>query len=367
MKNILWYLKKYGNESFEKLPFNEIDALIFSEIGYLNLELFSNDQNEKVYIKDVLKKENAKKLAYGSTVRLKNEKLCIAIEKTSRYNDVYFKHSRYILDNEKVEQFFATTFFINDFIYVVYRGTDLTITGWEEDLNMSFLNEVPSQKDAAIYLMDIINLYNKKIMIGGHSKGGNLALYAAIFSERDVKDFIIKIYDFDGPGFLDKDILKSDDFVYIKDRLVAMSSTVSMVAMTLYNVDEIEFLKTKGLGLLQHDPFNWKLESNNRFKRVKINSISSRRFENFNKQFITKTTKEERKRYIETLAKIAKEKPDSSLLDIRRRPFRYLKKMRERRKLLDKESSIFYKMMSKRIIRFYIDARKNVKKEKRFR
>ncbi|MCR5646846.1 MAG: DUF2974 domain-containing protein [Acholeplasmatales bacterium] len=364
MKNMLWYLKKYGNESFEKLEFNEIDALIFAELGYLNFELFSSDSNQEIFIKDVVNAKNAKKLSYGTTTRPKNEKLCALIEHTTRYDNVYFKAFRSIIDNETVEQFFGVTFFILDFCYIVFRGTDLTITGWEEDLNMAYMNEVPSQRDAVKYIMDISNLYNRKIMVGGHSKGGNLALYASIFAEIDVQDVIIKVYDFDGPGFLDKNILHTPEYFRIQNKVCAMSSTMSTVAMLLYNVENIEFLKTSGFTVLQHDPFNWHIASDTRFKRVKRNSLASRYFERTVDRFFDETTNEERKRYVEILVKIAKEKPDSSLLDVKKKPFRYFKKMRERKKLLDKDDSAFFKGFHKQIFRMFRFELKNSIKRK---
>ena len=364
MKNMLWYLKKYGNESFEKLEFNEIDALIFAELGYLNFELFSSDSNQEIFIKDVVNAKNAKKLSYGTTTRPKNEKLCALIEHTTRYDNVYFKAFRSIIDNETVEQFFGVTFFILDFCYIVFRGTDLTITGWEEDLNMAYMNEVPSQRDAVKYIMDISNLYDRKIIVGGHSKGGNLALYASIFAEIDVQDVIIKVYDFDGPGFLDKNILHTPEYFRIKNKVCAMSSTMSTVAMLLYNVENIEFLKTSGFTVLQHDPFNWHIASDTRFKRVKRNSLASRYFERTIDRFFDETTNEERKRYVEILVKIAKEKPDSSLLDVKKKPFRYFKKMRERKRLLDKDDSAFFKGFHKQIFRMFRSELKNSIKRK---
>ena len=353
MKNMLWYLKKYGNESFDKLEFNEIDALIFAELGYLNFELFSSDVNQEIFIKDIVNAKNAKKLSYGTTTRPRNEKICALMERTTRYDNIYFKAFRSIINNDTVEQFFGVTFFFDDFCYIVFRGTDLTITGWEEDLNMAYMNEVPSQRDAVKYIMDIYNLYNRKMIIGGHSKGGNLALYASIFAEIDVQDDIIKVYDFDGPGFLDKTILHTPEYFRIQNRVCAMSSTMSTVAMLLYNVSNIEFLKTSGFTVLQHDPFNWHIASSTRFKRVKRNSITSRYFERSIDRFFNETTNEDRKRFIEILVKIAKEKPESSLLDVKKKPFRYFRKMKERRKLIEKEDSIFYKEFSKKIFKIF--------------
>lgn len=355
MKNMLWYLKKHGNESFEKMPFNEIDALIFSEIGYLNLEVFSNDYNEKIMLKDILNKDNKKVLSKGTTLRLKNEKLCKYFSLTNRYNDVYFKHVKCIIDNYDAEQFAAISFFINDFIYVVFRGTDLSITGWEEDLNMSYMPLIPSQKDSVLYLDEILNKYSLNVIVGGHSKGGNLALYSAINSNN--KDRILKIYDFDGPGFLDRNIFLSDEYKKIENKVITITAKMSIVAMTLYNVKNIEFLKTKGIGFFQHDPFNWYIDYD-KLKRTKTNSISSRKFEKTIDDLISKTTKEERERFIKIVVRIYKENPDSSLLDIKKHPFKYVLMIFERKRLLSKDDSEFYKEFKKRIRKIFKKKRK---------
>ena len=365
MKNMLTYLKKYGNLSFNENPFNEIDALILSQISYMNIDLFSNDENQEVFVKDVLTEANAKKLAYANMTRSGNEKFCKCFERTRRYDNVYFKHYCNKLDVLNAEQFFAVSFFVDNKIFISYRGTDLTIAGWREDANMAFQSVVPAQTDAVDYLNTIYDLYRAQIILGGHSKGGNLALYAASRADDEVRNHITKIYDFDGPGVLDKNFFKRKSFLEISNRLVAVSSTMSVVAMLLYNVKNIEFLKTSGFTVLQHDPFNWHIKDDGTFVRVKRNSISSRYLAKAVDNFFETTTADDRERFTNILVYLTREKPESSLLDIKHHPLGYMKMHRERKKLLGEEDRYFYKRFYKHITGSFKEVLKNQLRERK--
>ena len=351
MKNMLTYLKKYGNLSFNENPFNEIDALILSQISYMNIDLFSNDENQEVFVKDVLTEKNAKKLAYANMTRSGNEKFCKCFERTRRYDNVYFKHYCNKLDVLNAEQFFAVSFFVDNKIFISYRGTDLTIAGWREDANMAFQSVVPAQTDAVDYLNMIYDLYRAQIILGGHSKGGNLALYAFLFTSDDIRDNIINVYDFDGPGFVDESILLNQSYLDNIDKIKAYSSTVSMIAMLLHNVHNIQFLKTSGFNVLQHDPYNWHITGNNSLRRIKRNSAFSRYFHLVINKIFSESTDSQREKYMDIFFYIATDNPRSSLLDIKRHPFRYFRNIRKRRKLLSAENSEFFKDFNKFMFR----------------
>ena len=364
MKNMLYYLKKYGNTSFQEMPFNEVDSLILSQIGYLNLDIYISHPHDEVFLKDVMTKKNAKDLAYASMTRKDNEKLCAAFEKTSRYDLVYYKHLVSEINYVKCEQFFAVTFFLNDFNYISYRGTDLTLAGWQEDVNMSYLETVPAQKSALDYVRKVYSLYKKPLILGGHSKGGNLALYAAMNCEKEIQDTIIDIYDFDGPGFSNKEIFKQEGYLNIKDKLHVVSSTMSVVALLLFNADKIEFLKTSGFTVLQHNPFNWHVKGNSLI-RVKRNSITSRYLERSVTRFFSIVGYGDRRRFFNILFFIAKDNPKSSLLDIKRHPIRYMASIKRRKKTLSKEDMVFYKYVTKTIrISFTSTFKENLKDKK---
>lgn len=363
MKNMITYLKKYGNMSFDELPFNEVDSLLLSQIGYLNLDLFINHPHDEIFIKDVLNKENSKKLSLATMTRKDNIKLCKVFPDTTRYDLIYYKHLISEINYDKCEQFFGVTFFLKDFIYISYRGTDLTLAGWVENANMAYLETIPAQKASLDYLNKISSLYDKPLIIGGHSKGGNLALYASMNASIDIQNRIIDIYDFDGPGFRDKDVFKKEGFLNIKDKLHVMSSTMSVVAMLLYNVDHIEFLKTSGFTVLQHNPFNWHINETS-FIRVKRNSITSRYLEKSLSYFFRKVSIEDRKRFIGILTFIIKDNPESSLLDIKRHPLRYFINTRKRKHMLSDDDLRFYKSIIKLMRKsFTTILKKKIKKE----
>ena len=342
MKNMITYLKKNGNKSFDELPFNEVDSLILSQIGYLNLDLFINHPHDEVFLKDVINKENAKKLSLATMTRKDNIKFCKVFPLTTRYDVVYYKHLISEINYDECEQFFGVTFFLKDFNYISYRGTDLTLAGWVENANMAYLETVPAQNAALDYLNKIYNLYDKPIIVGGHSKGGNLALYAAMNAKFEIQDRIIDVYDFDGPGFRDKEVFKKEGFLRIKDKLHVMSSTMSVVAMLLYNVDNIEFLKTSGFTVLQHNPFNWHVRDYSLI-RVKRNSITSRYLEKSLSYFFRRVNNDDRKRFVGILAFLIKDNPESSLLDIKRHPIKYFRNTRKRKSMLSDDDLKFYK------------------------
>ena len=357
MKGIIYFLKKYGNSSFDELPFNEIDILILAQISYLNVDVYANNPNEKTYVKDVIKKEYRTRLVDKTMVHKMNEKLVNVFPDTTRYNNVYFKHwtndIRFDIAKKSsdAKQFFAMTFFLNDFMVIAYRGTDLTLVGWEEDFNLTYEEEVPSQTEAVKYLNNIYDLYKIPMYVCGHSKGGNLASYAAAFCNPLALDKIISIYSFDGPGFSNNNILNSPQFTKMREKLHTLSAHISFVALLLYHVDDIEFIDSKGFLFMQHAAFNWKIDGNNKLLRIKENSIESKIFDEIVIEIGKNITLTERKKFGEILFLLAKENPESNLVDIVHRPISYLYGIIKRRKTLSKSKLVFFKYILRKIRR----------------
>ena len=122
--------------------------------------------------------------------------------KTNRFGSIELHDYINSVDTKTQTQFGAITFSLDkNNHYVAFRGTDNTIVGWKEDLNLAVQQEVPAQKRATSYLSDIASKYSGKLIVGGHSKGGNLALYSVFKAEKSIKDRIEKRVGFDGPGF----------------------------------------------------------------------------------------------------------------------------------------------------------------------
>jgi hypothetical protein len=212
MSNVCDYIKWRGDLELSQSEFNEIDNLILSRFSYFPFDKIIN-YNEVITIKELgerFSKQDIKKL----TILWKDDiELFPIMSNSKRFGTM--KATKFVnkIEVENEKQFSAITIIMPDnTLYVSFRGTDNTIVGWKEDFNMSFKSHIASQISAKEYLNMIAELYpNKKIRVGGHSKGGNIAVYSAIFATPQIRDRIINVYNNDGPGFCE-DILETQEY-----------------------------------------------------------------------------------------------------------------------------------------------------------
>lgn len=158
------------------------------------------------------------------------------------------------------QQFAALTIDLgNGSIYISFRGTDDTIVGWKEDLNMGFLEEIPSQKQAVEYVARVARQYSDKtIRIGGHSKGGNLAVYSAAKSSGEIQERIVAVHNNDGPGFA-WDISETRGHKRIASRIHTILPQTSVVGMLMEHEKRYQVVHSTYDGLYQHDGFSWQV------------------------------------------------------------------------------------------------------------
>ena len=212
MSNVCDYIKWRGDLELSQSEFNEIDNLILSRFSYFPFDKIIN-YNEVITIKELgerFSKQDIKKL----TILWKDDiELFPIMSNSKRFGTM--KATKFVnkIEVENEKQFSAITIIMPDnTLYVSFRGTDNTIVGWKEDFNMSFKSHIASQISAKEYLNMIAELYpNKKIRVGGHSKGGNIAVYSAIFATPQIRDRIINVYNNYGPGFCE-DILETQEY-----------------------------------------------------------------------------------------------------------------------------------------------------------
>ena len=255
--NIFRYIDKYGNISFLEKEFNDVDNLIFSALIYIDLDKYvSNNNFNKRSIQDVgndfFKNYNKKKkIVIATKIGIK---VLRYIKDTKRYKDLLLYNYSYI-GNDK-EQFSAITIEINNsLIYVSFEGTDQLISGWKEDFMMSYQFPVLSQKMAIKYMNKFI--FNRhKIIIGGHSKGGNLAVVAGMYANMFVKNKIIKVYNNDGPGLRDEQF-NSNKYKNIEKKLVSIIPNYSIVGLLLKHSDKYIVVKSMKRGINAHNFTNW--------------------------------------------------------------------------------------------------------------
>lgn len=258
MTGILDYIKWRGDLSFNERPFNDVDNLIFSELSYFNFDLICDSLRcQSVTIKDAYAEYSAHHSTYeynGNDPR----PLLAACAESERFGGVEVTDLRRSTDNEKQMQFAACTFVLPDnSIYVAFRGTDNTIVGWREDFNFSYMESAPAQLEAVNYINSILWKHEGTIRVGGHSKGGNLAVYASAFCRRSGK--INVVYSNDGPGF-NNAVISSKEMTGILDRIVSIIPESSIIGVLLNNVETKYIVKSSAEGAQQHSPYTWLVE-----------------------------------------------------------------------------------------------------------
>ena len=179
------YLRWRGDLTLAQDGFNEVDSLILCIISYINLkklrQLWSFDPKDAMPMGDVCRQLTEEDEQLGLST-LDYIPLMRAAAETARFRDVSLFAFESLHDETQQMQVAAVSFLLPDgSVYVAYRGTDMTIVGWQEDFNMSFLSAVPAQLKATEYAEAVARACPRRALrIGGHSKGGNLAAWAAV-------------------------------------------------------------------------------------------------------------------------------------------------------------------------------------------
>lgn len=304
MAYLLDYLEICKYKNFDEDNFNEVDALCLCNFSYAHLEkVFKHSEHflgldiKKACTRFCNLDDN--EMTYREQ---KDLKFIEKIKDTWRFNrfKIYYYDSFVSLD--KQYQFGAFTIDFEKFIAVVFRGTDNSLIGWKEDFNMSFKKEIPSQKFSLDYLNKVGKSFNKKIIIMGHSKGGNLAIYSSLKCSKRIQKRIVNVYNFDGPGF-SKNIYKELSKTVLKQKIKAYAPESSIIGLIMKNIGNYTFVKSSSHFIFQHNPYTWKI-NNNRFVYVGSNNRSSKFFESVIDDFYNKLSVRQKKIFVEGLYQI---------------------------------------------------------------
>lgn len=304
MNNMVTYAQS-TMDTFGQRPVGSVDSLIFSWVSYMHFPEGIEGLRtwEGVRLQELLRAECFEEMFADLWDPQGNKELMFALAASPRFRDVRLCGYVERLDKEKEEQFAAVTFKIApDLSYIAFRGTDATLVGWKEDFNMAFQCPVPSQEAAVCYLKAATEKCPGRILVGGHSKGGNLSVYSAVKCGPDVQKRIQRIYSHDGPGF-QKHILESEDFLRIRPKVEKTLPQSSLVGMLLENQEDFLVVKSSSVSLLQHDPFSWivregqfdilsDLTAGAKFRDVTLN------------EWIYQLPREERERFVDALFEV---------------------------------------------------------------
>ena len=333
MANIVDYLAWRGDISLEVSPWNELDGLLIAVLSYLN---FHGVQDHRGWTLEEAKRIDLL-IEDGGASFEGRKKVFEAMADSARFSGCRMHHFIARTDEELSMQFSAECLDLPDgTMCVAFRGTDNTLVGWREDFNMAYQTQVPAQAAAAYYLTKAAKETDGKIRLVGHSKGGNLAVYAASRATKKVQDQIESIWSYDGPG-MNMEMARSKGFQRIQPKIHSYIPQTSVIGLLMEYYDPYTVVHSTVKGLEQHDPLTWQvygrhfeeLPSIDRNAKVVCDTLH---------ECLTNSTPEQRAAFVEALFRMADNTNATKMSDILNEKFRSFRKMYGGRKDLDPET-----------------------------
>lgn len=362
MKNIVNYVKKYGSKSFDEVALNDVDFLVFSSISYVPFNNIFLSSKSHYTLGDL------HRIYFNSTSNRENKNNIIALRKSielfsligvsERYKNIELFNYEYIGNSEC--QFCALSLRIDKkLVFVSFEGTDQLLSGWEEDCQISYKFPVPAQKYAISYLNKYFKFSFDKLILGGHSKGGNLALVGSMYCHFWIRSKIIKIINFDGPGLLLKQ-LNSRKYKKIYDRYYHIIPSFSLIGLILYHSDNYKVVDTYEKSVFAHDFVTWKINESD-FVYTELSYVS-KTFSMATLKWLEKYTDLEKEKFIRSLFDVCRRADIDDLLDIKADKIGSILNLVKESKNIDSETSLMIKDFIgfvlnyfKKDIRFNID------------
>ena len=264
MANILDYLDWRGDLQISERGFNEVDNLLLAELCYLDFGgIVPPGFDAPVPLQEAMRRYDVLREHESMGVLVPDQipELGRRMAASARFSGLLLCGYENKIDDETQTQFSALTLLLPDgTAYVAFRGTDDTIVGWKEDFNLAFLPVVPAQRMAVQYLQAAAEVFSERpLRVGGHSKGGNLAVYAGAFCSEAAQQRIELVYNFDGPGF-DRKILDQAGYEAICPRVRTFVPQSSVVGMLLGHEEQYTVVHSQETGLTQHNIYTWDVE-----------------------------------------------------------------------------------------------------------
>lgn len=342
MKTVYNYLKEYGKFTLLEKEFNEVDNLVFSMLSYINFNgIIPGIGNGSITI------EAASKLFFEKYNKKEIDKNIISVRdacyllkevsRTKRFKNLELLNYEYKLSN--ISQFGALCVkFPNHAMYVSFEGTDSNISGWEEDFLLAYKFPVKSHELAIDYVNKINSWFGPKLYVGGHSKGGNLALVAAMYCKRSVFRKIKHIYSNDGPG-LRMEELESIRYKRIEHKFTHIVPEESFIGMLYHSKDDFKVIKSNKRNLFQHNAINWAVEGDH-FKRGKL-SDGSNRIRLAMIRWLDKLDIEQKQEFTQILFSIFKKAEVKDLVEIKKSMISNMMKILKEMKNINSENKAF--------------------------
>ena len=307
MANIMDYVAWRGDLSFSESPFNEVDNLILTQLAFIDFDgIVPEDLGDGfVSLKEAaevyFERHDKSQVSMGMIVPDEILTLFERVGQTRRFGKIrlggYVNH----VDTDTEKQFSAIVAKLGDrTAYIAFRGTDDTIVGWKEDLNLSFLENIPSQIEAREYVERAAAFLRfMPLRLGGHSKGGNLAVFSAVTCKPRTASRIVAVYNNDGPGFI-RSLSDNEQYLKLRPRIHTFVPQCSIVGMLLEHDDQYQVVESTEAGVFQHDGFSWQVVGPN-FVRLPALSEESQSISAVIKAWISSLNEQERKEFVDAL------------------------------------------------------------------
>lgn len=271
------YLQWRNDVSLRAAPFNEIDNVILSYLAYMDFGELLRGEECDCSIEDCFElfrqKHSLEKIRESRHFIERAPLLLEEMVLGARFQGTRIAQYKEVFDKRKVQQFAAVVFLLPDgTTYISFRGTDQSITGWKEDFLMSFTAETEGAREAVSYLNQVAVCMDGALILGGHSKGGNFAMYAAAFCEKAIKERIARIYNNDGPGFREE-IIDTEAYQEILPKITSIVPQTSIIGQLLSSRAEQIVVKSNAVGIFQHDVTTWEV-TKDKFVRAKLDAFS---------------------------------------------------------------------------------------------
>ncbi len=332
MANMVDYLAWRGDIPFEVSPWNEIDGLLVATLSYLN---FHGGRDPKGWTLEEMGRIDLVQEGTSSSFPGR-KKVFQGMSASERFRGCKLHHAIALTDADIGMQFSALCLDLPDgTTCVAFRGTDNTLIGWHEDFNMAYTTRVPAQEAAILYLGRAAALSKRPLRLVGHSKGGNLAVYAAVYAKKRVQDRIEGIWSYDGPG-MNRETSQTEEYLRIKDKIHSFVPQTSIIGMLMDYYEPYTVVRSTASGISQHDPMSWRIYGP-RFETLRAVDQTAVVVRDTLHEWLQNSTPEQRAAFVDALFGMAESTKATKMSDLTGEKLRTLLTMVGNRKEVDPE------------------------------
>ena len=345
MASMVDYLVWRGDLSFDAAPWNEIDGLLLATLSYLDFHDGSDPTGRTL---EELHRAKALKESDNPTFPLRKAAF-EAMAQSARFGGCRVHHAIALTDEEIDMQFSAMCVDMPDgTTCVAFRGTDNTIVGWREDFDMAYTTRVPAQETATMYLNRAAGLSGRPLRLAGHSKGGNIAVYAAACVSAEIQDRIESIWSYDGPG-MNREMSQSEGFLRIRELIRSYIPQTSIIGLLMDYYTPYTVVHSKASGISQHDPMTWQIYGPH-FETHPTVDQTAKVVRDTLHDWLRNSTPEQRASFVDTLFRLVETTKATKISDLTGEKLKSLLTMVGNRKEVSPETRrIFNRLMAQAV------------------